>query len=145
MQTDLLIDDTLRIHTINADGKHFDKVSRIHGKTEVYEYEVVLDINTDVYPMTDEVFYKFGITKPFTIGEDDEGDYYAIDSMVTTKFKDYDYVMHGKVFRFELHPDPSIISQYISFGGLILKIKGDIKYLKELEIDSQVFMVLSAK
>ena len=93
--------------------------------------------------MIEGKYYKFGLTNAVTIDEEeDEGDYYAIDSMKNSVFKDYSYVMHGKVFRYELH-EGDRISQYISFGGLIMMIRGDIKYLKSLEIDSQVFVMLN--
>ena len=108
----------------------------------MYEYEIVLDVNTDVYPIREGGMYKVGITNAINL-DDEEGDYYSIDNIKETSFKDYGYVMHGKVFRYELHEDNKI-SQYISFGGLILKIKGDVKYLKSLEIDSKVFLMMEA-
>ena len=73
--------------------------------------------------------------------DDESNDYYSIVESKNPLFDEFEYVMHGKVFRYELH-DSESISQYISFGGLILKIKGDVKYLKSLEVDSKVFFLM---
>ena len=32
---------------------------------------------------------------------------------------------------------------YISFGGLLMSIKGDVKSLKTLEIDSRLYLLMS--
>ncbi|CAI2382476.1 unnamed protein product [Moneuplotes crassus] len=138
MQNNILIDDTLKVKEVNRDGKHFDKVSRINGVTEVYEYEITLDVHADY--IKEGSLYKIALTNEMDLDEEDS-DYYGMSSLTETVFKDYDYVMHGKVFRFDIK-DENNISQYISFGGLILKITGDIKYLKNLEIDSKVFLML---
>ena len=108
----------------------------------MYEFEIVLDINTDLYPVTKGEFYKISIASAGNV-EDEASDYYSILESKSSLFDEYEYVMHGKVFRYELHDDDKI-SQYISFGGLILKIKGDVKYLKSLEIDSKVFLLMKS-
>ena len=120
----------------------FCVVSRIEGKTEVYEFDVVLDVNTELYPMAKGDFYKISLASATSM-DGEANDYYSIVDSKNTLFDEYEYVMHGKVFRYELH-DEDAISQYISFGGLIMKIKGDVKYLKCLEIDSKVFLLMKS-
>ena len=52
----------------------------------------------------------------------------------------YDYVMHGKIFEDKLEND--ILTVFLSFGGLLMSIKGQFKDLKELEMDSRVYLCL---
>lgn len=46
----------------------------------------------------------------------------------------FDYVCHGKVYRFE-EGEGENIKVYISFGGLLLYIEGPYKKLTSLRID----------
>jgi DNA-directed RNA polymerase I, II, and III subunit RPABC3 len=109
MHPNLLLQQTLSITSIDADGKHFDKVSRIVGETEEHLLEIKLDINTDLFPVSEGEKYEIGIINAEEIkqessndlGEDQEGS--IID--------EYDYVMNGKVFKYELH-DEGNISQF---------------------------------
>lgn len=103
-----------------------------------------MDINSDIYPVKQGEFYKIGIAASYQ--NEETSDYYSIADMKNTLFDEYDYVMHGKVFRYEIHNDESI-SQYISFGGLILRVKGDNKawssiYGKSPEVDQKVFLLM---
>ena len=108
----------------------------------MYEFDVVLDINSDIYPVSKGDFYKISIAGAL-ITEDEPNDYYSIVESKNSLMDEYEYIMNGKVFRYELHDDETI-SQYISFGGLLMQIKGDVKYLKALEIDSKVFLLMKA-
>ena len=59
----------------------------------------------------------------------------------------YDYVMHGKIFEDKLgdassEKDGQQLSVFISFGGLLMSIKGKFKDLKELEMDSRIYLCL---
>lgn len=61
MNRAIVVEDTLKVLDINKDGKHFEKgkaqlnltllVSRISAKGELYELDVTMDINTDIYTM----------------------------------------------------------------------------------------------
>ena len=51
MNGNFLLEDKFTILSINKDGKFFKKVSRVDGKSEIYEIEMQLDINTDIYPV----------------------------------------------------------------------------------------------
>ena len=52
----------------------------------------------------------------------------------------YEYVMHGKIFEDDLKDDDLTI--YISFGGLLLQISGKNKDLKDLELDSRIYLLM---
>lgn len=60
---------------------------------------------------------------------------------------DFEYVMHGLVYKYA--PDSgrgggggARVCVYASFGGLLLKLKGDPAKLAVLEVDSKVYLLL---
>ena len=38
---------------------------------------------------------------------------------------------------------PYLRTIYVSFGGLLMSIKGEVKSLKNLEIDSRIYLLMS--
>ena len=52
--------------------------------------------------------------------------------------------MHGKIFedKIEESKDGQYLVVYISFGGLLMSIKGKAKDLKDLEMDSRIYLCL---
>ena len=61
-----------------------------------------------------------------------------------TLLDDYDYVMHGKVFKFkDNHNTGQLkVEVYVSYGGLLMQITGSPKELESLEVDSNVFLLM---
>lgn len=56
---------------------------------------------------------------------------------------DYDYVMHGRIFKFKEHGGTAgKLEVYISFGGLLLQLVGDPNKLKDLNLDENVFLLI---
>ena len=74
-------------------------VARIHAVGETYEMEMELDVNTELYPITEEAERHRVVLAP-TLALDG-----TADSGVWDPHRDpglmenYDYVMHGKVFK----------------------------------------------
>ncbi|MFS7909444.1 putative RNA polymerase, Rpb8, nucleic acid-binding protein [Helianthus anomalus] len=44
-------DDTIKVIGVDADGKKYDKVSRVQAKGEESGMHIVLDVNSQLYPM----------------------------------------------------------------------------------------------
>lgn len=57
---------------------------------------------------------------------------------------DYDYVMHGKVFKFnDKHKSGVLrVEVYVSYGGLLMQITGSPKELESMEVDSNVYLLM---
>lgn len=57
---------------------------------------------------------------------------------------DFDYVMYGLVYKYK--PDTSgaaiKVEVFVSFGGLLMKVKGDPAKLQVLEVDSTVYLLM---
>ena len=148
-----LIEDTFYVSDINKDGKVFEKVSRISGKTETNKLEIELDVNTDIYPMAKGQYYALVLANSLTADGVEEFDLFrhantnsAADHPMqgSNLIDQYDYVMHGKIFEDKLQEEKEgqMLSVFISFGGLLMSIKGKHKDLKDLEMDSRPYICL---
>ncbi|KAJ1537480.1 hypothetical protein HK405_014607, partial [Cladochytrium tenue] len=52
--------DIFEVNDLDQDGKKFDRVSRIKATSESADMELILDINSEIYPM--RVQDKFTLT-----------------------------------------------------------------------------------
>ena len=53
----------------------------------------------------------------------------------------YDYVMHGVVYKFA-HIQGTKVEVHISHGGLLGRFVGDQRHLQKLKVDSEVFTLI---
>ncbi|KAL0046207.1 hypothetical protein WJX82_005581 [Trebouxia sp. C0006] len=68
--------DIFEVLEKDPDGKRFDKVSRIRAHSDMYEMDLLLDINSDLYPV--DVADKFSLALSTTLHRNNEDfpDYY---------------------------------------------------------------------
>eukprot|EP01126_Amoeba_proteus_P009309 TRINITY_DN13530_c0_g1_i2.p1 TRINITY_DN13530_c0_g1~~TRINITY_DN13530_c0_g1_i2.p1 ORF type:complete len:142 (+),score=29.38 TRINITY_DN13530_c0_g1_i2:107-532(+) len=125
----------------NVDRAHFDKVSRIEASndgTNEAEMELILDINSDVYPM--HLNDKFTMALSTSLdGKADTGFYNP--TIGPSLLDKYEYAMSGKVFKL-MKEKASKISLYVSFGGLLMKLQGNQKNLQDFELDTHVYLLI---
>ena len=83
----------------NIEKKYFTRVSRLECKNIEGNIDLLLDINTEIFPMKKEDKFSLSISKSLT-STGDEGVYDQGDekNMELDKFH---YVMYGKIFRYE--------------------------------------------
>ena len=55
-QSNILFEDLLEVESIDKEIKIFEKVERIEGKTEDSNCKIILDINSEIYPIL-KTFY----------------------------------------------------------------------------------------
>ncbi len=64
----VLFEDIFDVKDIDPEGKKFDRVSRLHCESESFKMDLILDINSWVYPM--ELGDKFRLVLANTLKED---------------------------------------------------------------------------
>eukprot|EP01114_Cavostelium_apophysatum_P017097 TRINITY_DN499_c0_g1_i1.p1 TRINITY_DN499_c0_g1~~TRINITY_DN499_c0_g1_i1.p1 ORF type:complete len:146 (-),score=27.31 TRINITY_DN499_c0_g1_i1:21-458(-) len=142
MASPIIFEDIFDVKDIDKDGKKFDRVSRIHCISENYEMELILDVNIDIYPV--EINTKFSIALANTLNADgspDEGHYDPTQK--ASLLEKYEYAMYGKVFKSSEEKSPSLkLALYISFGGLLMMLKGDPRTLADIEMDSRIYLLM---
>jgi hypothetical protein len=70
----IIFEDIFLVQDIDKDGKKFDRVSRLFCRSETYEMELILDINTEIYPMEPGQKFTMALARTLNLdGTPDEG------------------------------------------------------------------------
>ncbi|XP_065224447.1 DNA-directed RNA polymerases I, II, and III subunit RPABC3 isoform X2 [Planococcus citri] len=123
-------------------------ISRLHCESESFKMDLVLDVNTWMYPM--ELGDKFRLVLALTLREDgypDTGEYNPIELEQPSRADSFEYIMYGKIYRIEgnenaREPNKNKLSAYVSFGGLLMKLQGDPNNLHGFEADQQIYLLM---
>ncbi|OXV05350.1 hypothetical protein Egran_06882 [Elaphomyces granulatus] len=141
-----LFEDTFTITAINS--QKYDRVSRLSCTSSDSLTTFTLDVNTELYPCAAGESLSFALTSTLSLDGKDEtvggkGGWRDVGIGVeqTSLANDYDYVCHGKVYRFEEGTTAGNLAVFVSFGGLLLYIEGPYEKLMPLKID-YVYLLL---
>ncbi|KAJ8898973.1 hypothetical protein K2173_008475 [Erythroxylum novogranatense] len=141
--TNIMFDDIFVVDKLDPDGKKFDKVSRIEARSQNCEMFMHLDVNTEIYPMA--VGDKFTMALAHTLNLDGTPDtgYYTQGGRKTLADK-YEYIMHGKVYKIseEGSGRSGKAEVYVSFGGLLMLLRGEPSHVSQLELDQRLFLLI---
>ena len=82
-------------------------VSRINAEARVNKLSIELDINSDIYPMEANAFYKMVLATSVNADGSDTFDIMRYEnegsaSGMGSLIDQYEYVMHGKIFKYSL-------------------------------------------
>ncbi|KAI4131556.1 MAG: hypothetical protein LQ347_002931 [Umbilicaria vellea] len=135
-----LYEDTFTLTSLNA--QKYDRVSRISATSEDASTFLTLDINTELYPCSvgERIHLVLASTLSLDGSKDDRKGWREVGRGETSLADMYDYVCHGKIYRFE-EGDGENIKVFVSFGGLLLYIEGPYKKLTPLRIE-YVYLLL---
>jgi hypothetical protein len=108
---------------------------------------MTVDINTDIYPL--DVGEKLAVALSNSLDprgpaerSDREPEFQPVrkDESLADQ---YDYVMYGRVFKYsdDKGPVPRVVV-LISFGGLLMELKGEPRFLQGIELDSIVYLLV---
>ncbi|KAG0477695.1 hypothetical protein HPP92_012414 [Vanilla planifolia] len=139
---ELLFEDIFTVSRIDPDGKKFDKVSCIEARSEQFDMYMQLDVNTEIYPL--HVGEKFTMVLAPSLnldGTPDSG--YFMQGQKKSLADKYEYVMHGKLYKIseESSGGPNV-EVYVSFGGLLMMLKGDPSNATNFELDQRLFLLM---
>nr|AEF33414.1 DNA-directed RNA polymerases I/II/III subunit rpabc3 [Crassostrea ariakensis] len=141
----VLFEDIFDVKDIDPEGKKFDRVSRLFLWSESFKMDLILDVNTQIYPV--DLGDKFRMVLAKTLREDgtpDDGEYNPTDTG-PSRADSFEYVMPGKVYPIEgddTGPDFSRLAGYVSYGGLLMRLQGDANNLHGFEVDSFVYLFI---
>ncbi|KAL8092042.1 DNA-directed RNA polymerases II and V subunit 8A-like [Apium graveolens] len=137
----LSFDDVIKVKEI--DDKKYDKVSRITARSEELDMSLVLDVNTEIYPVRVGDRFRMVLSKSL----------YPDGSTVTelnpkgqqkSLADKFEYVMHGLLYKMSEDTsdrDPAA-EVYISFGGLQMMLKGDPTKIGNYNVDEKLFLLM---
>ncbi|KXS12092.1 RNA polymerase [Gonapodya prolifera JEL478] len=143
--------ETLHVDALDKDGKKFDRVSRISGRTKDSDLDVSIDVNTEIYPVKPGDDYSLALAHSLVAAGSSSGSSYASDPSQAwrdvgkgdrkTLADDYDYVMGGRVFKFE-DAGKDRVSLLISYGGLLMSIEGPPRYFSGVSKGQTVYLMM---
>lgn len=101
MSEALLFENTFVIQDINS--AKYDRVSRISANSEDKATFLMLDVNTELFPLAehDRVKVALALTLNLDGSKDDTKGWREVGMGEQTLANEYDYVCHGKIYRFE--------------------------------------------
>mmetsp|Transcript_14130 Transcript_14130/g.46416 ORF Transcript_14130/g.46416 Transcript_14130/m.46416 type:complete len:145 (-) Transcript_14130:893-1327(-) len=139
----MLFSDIFKVLQKDADGKRFDRVSRFICVGVNTSMDLELDINIDLYPCKEGEKFTFALTNTLSPeGTMDDGQF---DQSGTPSLADsYDYVMYGKLFKYadDNSSGSPRVEIFVSFGGLLMLLKGDPAQVAGLEVDQSLYLLM---
>ncbi|CAH1756614.1 15263_t:CDS:2 [Entrophospora sp. SA101] len=140
---------------MDKDGKKFDRVSRFTGRSESGDVGLLLDVNTDLYALDIGEKIELLLSTGLTMNSEKIDESMVIereDSSQRVSWQgkglnepdlsdNYEYVMHGRVYKY-VEYQAGRIGVFISFGGLLMSIEGNLYHLHKLNIGQNVYLLV---
>ncbi|KAI8848490.1 RNA polymerase [Chytridium lagenaria] len=137
--------DIFEVNDVDKAGKKFDRVSRLNATSEASDMNLILDINSEIYPL--RVADKFTLLlatslMPDGSGMDEGREPWRDFGSKKTLADEYDYVMFGKVFKFDENTGKDEAAFYASFGGLLLCMSGDPSQIQKVQLGQELYLLM---
>lgn len=139
----ILFEDIFTITDTDPGGRKFDKVSRVVGRSEKLDMDLMLDVNVEVYPLRKGD--RFALVLAHTLALDGTPDEGSFDPTERKSLMDkFEYVMYGKLYKTLDSSAKGVrkLEMYVSFGGLLMMLKGDSSHLNDLHLDQRLYLLM---
>ncbi|KAG8874192.1 DNA-directed RNA polymerases I, II, and III subunit RPABC3 [Tulasnella sp. 331] len=111
-ESNILFDDLFTITAIDSEGKKFDRVSRLHAHSSNFDMSLVLDYNLELYPLYVGDTFTFVLASSLSRGgmvdEENMQASWRPGGISKGIDEDYEYVMHGRVYKFDDAADAKV-------------------------------------
>ena len=100
-----------------------------------------LDVNSDLYTLDIKDRFTFALAS--TVNLDGAPDSGSFDQSGAPSLMDqYEYAMYGKLYKWKQDQPKAPVELYVSYGGLLMRLKGDPRHLVKLTLDSRVYLLV---
>ncbi|KAF9512632.1 hypothetical protein BS47DRAFT_1372777 [Hydnum rufescens UP504] len=120
-ESNILFDDIFTVQDVDLEGKKFERVSRLTFNIELYPLR-----KGDVFTLA----LASSLSRQVVEVLEDAGDK-----------QDYQYVMYGKVYKFDDGSD-EVVTAYASFGGLLMALTGSYRHLQHIVIGENIYLLM---
>ncbi|PPQ73219.1 hypothetical protein CVT24_010029 [Panaeolus cyanescens] len=151
----IVFDDIFTINAIDKEGKKFDRVSRLYAHSKNYDMNLTLDYNVELFPL--QVDQSFALALAPSLSR--TGPAPGTNSDATTEAErntwrpdgkgskgglddDYDYVMYGKIYKFDGQMEDTVVTAYVSFGGLLMSLTGSYRHLTNIVLGDNIYLLM---
>ncbi|KAF8633908.1 hypothetical protein AX15_001095 [Amanita polypyramis BW_CC] len=149
--SNIVFDDIFTITAIDKEGKKFDRVSRLYAHSKNYDMDLTLDFNVELFLLHQDDSFALALASSLARGgpagttedgEDKERDVWRSDGKGHRGLEDdYDYVMYGKVYKFD-GGTAEIVTAYASFGGLLMSLTGSFRHMTGIVLGDPVYLLV---
>ncbi|ORY33425.1 RNA polymerase [Naematelia encephala] len=157
--TNIIFEDRFTVDTVDKDGQRFDRVSRITATSHHHHLSLTLDIASELYPLQASEAFTLAIAKSLNPDEDaladnggGDGDGEQQPRRVRREAwrngdeglaADYEYVMYGKIYKFDdSATGENQTTAYFSFGGLLMALRGSYRHLANVVVGENVYLLM---
>ncbi|KAI1749464.1 DNA-directed RNA polymerases and 3 polypeptide [Xylaria castorea] len=136
-----LFEDTFTV--TDYDQSKYDRVARITANSTDNQTQMTLDINIELFPclVGENLQVVLATTLALDGNRDNEERGWRDVRGESTLADMYDYVCHGKIYRFEDGVEGQTLRAYVSFGGLLMMLEGPYAKLTPLRVDNTYLLV----
>jgi DNA-directed RNA polymerase I, II, and III subunit RPABC3 len=121
-------------------GQVFHNVSRVVAQSETNQVDLIIDVQCELYRLKTKEKFTLALASTLDLtGKPDPKTW--TQSNEPSLLDKYDYAMYGKVFRCDPMPNSKVVI-YVSHSGLLMKITGDSRNLREIKQDERVYTLL---
>jgi DNA-directed RNA polymerase I, II, and III subunit RPABC3 len=141
----ILFADSYTVTDVDRDGKKYLKISRLVCKAANLDVTLTVDINIDAWePVAQDERLTIAVAHTLDLEGLKGGDHY--DHSIyhkRTLMSDYDYVMYGQVYECDTDAEnANKVVATVSFGGLLMKIEGDVETLREITYNRNIYLLM---
>ncbi|KAG8363529.1 hypothetical protein BUALT_Bualt19G0031900 [Buddleja alternifolia] len=145
---DFYFDEIIKVLKIDEQVV-YDKVTRIHAKIEDEDFDLELDVHSELYPMLPDEKYRMVISDTLHLDGSVVSGHFSEDKQKSLADK-FEYVMHGLLYKMSEDGEKGKVRDdgskdvlvYISFGGLQLMLKGDPLKMHKFKPGQKLFLLL---
>ncbi|KAF2968809.1 DNA-directed RNA polymerases and 3 polypeptide [Xylaria digitata] len=136
-----LFEDTFTV--TEFDQSKYDRVGRLTANSTDNQTQMTLDVNIELFPVLigENLQVVLATTLALDGNRDNEERGWRDVRGESTLADMYDYVCHGKIYRFEDGVEGQTLRAYISFGGLLMMLEGPYAKLTPLRVDNTYLLV----
>ncbi|PWN29021.1 RNA polymerase [Jaminaea rosea] len=150
MSQAVLFDAQFQVKAIDPDGKKFDRVSRIVASSTTLEMDLSLDVATDIYPISPSQSFSLQLVSTLHPSGGEEGATQTTAANGKEVWRDgagglaedWDYVMYGKIYKYDEGASSDTVTVYGSFGGLLMALTGNYRHLSNVTIGNNVYLLV---
>ncbi|KIJ45602.1 hypothetical protein M422DRAFT_227262 [Sphaerobolus stellatus SS14] len=146
--SNVLFDDLFTIEDIDREGKKFDRVSRLIARSSNFDMGLTLDYNMELYPLKKDEKFSLVLASSLVRGgagaaaDEDDRDVWRPDGKGRRGLEeDYEYVMYGKVYKFD-GESGDVVTAYASFGGLLMSLTGSHRHLQNIVLGDPLYLLM---
>ncbi|TIA90659.1 hypothetical protein E3P99_01464 [Wallemia hederae] len=141
MSTSIVFDHIFSVDSIDKDGKKFDRVARVGATSSTPNLNCIIDLPIEIFSLAESEKFTMALSTSLSSDSTVQSSGWRPGMDSEGLAADYEYVCFGKVYKFD-EGKQEIATAYISFGGLLLAITGHVRYLTDISVGEDIYLLI---